>query len=226
MKSTPAAPAFLYPLDQFALGVALKAIELGPGFQRQCQQALVDVPQSFRAVDIRLTGAKKIEVGAMQDENLSGTYGRQSEAALPPFEAFFMAASLPQLPGICPVWRDFDPFFGFGPPLRSGRDWRSTFRIDAAILLPGNPNTYSQYSRKSDSYRRHLMNIAAYWHAFDENSHCWLNERSQFFLVQSTKLGSNQPALAVHNNRERQATEFIPRSRASSIASNSPIRTG
>ena len=62
------APGGMNALDQFVLGIALQVEQVVAGLAGAALQILVDLVEGDGAVDARLAGAEKIQVGAMQDQ--------------------------------------------------------------------------------------------------------------------------------------------------------------
>ncbi len=94
----------MYSFNQRSLMIALKAFQRYVISLRQTNEAMVDFFQGFAAVEIRLSGAEKIQVGSMQDQ----------DPALGWFVLFVLPrheASLPQLGAVCPFSPHFPAFW-------------------------------------------------------------------------------------------------------------------
>jgi len=64
-------PSRLYAIDQHAFMIALQGGQLDPCCLRLRDQSAVDLGQGVAAVDGRLAGSKQIEVGSVEDQDLS-----------------------------------------------------------------------------------------------------------------------------------------------------------
>lgn len=60
----------LHPIDEFTFVIALKSGQYGAVFCGQLRQMLIDICQGLPTVDIRLTCAEQIQVGAVQNEDV------------------------------------------------------------------------------------------------------------------------------------------------------------
>ena len=92
-------------VDQGMLGIGLEAVQLVAGGLGLCRQRPVDVRQRRMAIDLRLAGAEQIEVGAMQDQQLSHSrLQRKGGSLLEPGDAVQFAEVCLVLSGCLILW--------------------------------------------------------------------------------------------------------------------------
>ncbi|MNN21224.1 hypothetical protein D3C81_1345360 [compost metagenome] len=73
----------LHAIHQHMLGVGLQVLDLMPCLLRLCCQCRVDLRQRGVAIDIRLTGAQQVQIGAMEDQQFChDPTGRRERAAV------------------------------------------------------------------------------------------------------------------------------------------------
>jgi len=61
---------FVYSIDEFRLGIALQAVQFDASSGRLGSEPSADVLKPFSPVYVRLSGTEKIQVWAMQHQNL------------------------------------------------------------------------------------------------------------------------------------------------------------
>ena len=96
----------LYAVDEFVFGIALEAGQRVPEFGSDLGATRFDVRETRRAVDVGLAGTQKVQIGAVDEQEVGHLEGNAARlpkmaAILPPFSDFSETFAVTAAPGRC-----------------------------------------------------------------------------------------------------------------------------